>query len=155
MAPDKVKPGRDPFITREVCDTEPKGKEHTFASGAESSQKVRDYGLCPAEALAAIVDRYQYGIDKHGEKWRNNWQKGLNDHEFVKDRLNHAFEHFQAVLTGYHIRLERPASYEDIQAALCGLAMATWWYTHGEGLCNAFPHLTSPGPHRPLAELKQ
>lgn len=130
-------------------------KEHTFTSGAESSRKAKDYGLCPTEAIEAIVDRFQYGIDVHGEKWRGNWKTGKDDPEFVRERIDHAYEHIQAILTGYHVQRKRPASYEDVEAVLCNMAMVAWWYTHGEGLCNAFPHLTSEGPHPPLSDVKR
>lgn len=110
-----------------------------FKSGATSRSKARDFTLLVPESINAIVDRHQFGIDVGHD--RNNWQKGASDPDFVRDRVNHFFEHAIAIVTGVHPRDKRPGNFTDVEAALCNLQMIAWYRTHGTGLAEAFPHL--------------
>lgn len=112
-----------------------------FSSGASSRSKARDYTLLVPDSINAIVDRHQYGID-HGHK-RGNWQRGADDPDFIRDRVNHFFEHAIAIVTGIHPRDHRPASSEDLEAAICNLQMLCWYRHHGTGLATAFPYLVT------------
>lgn len=59
-------------------------------SGAKSSSWRPRYDLIPLSGLRRLAERYGSGAKAYGE-W--NWQKGIDDPEYVRDRLNHAIEH--------------------------------------------------------------
>lgn len=101
-------------------------------SGATSRSKSVDFTLVPKEAIEAIANRFQYGID-HGHA-RENWKIGKNDPDFIKERLNHAQKHFLSIL-------DKSANAEDLEALLCNLAMVCWWKRNGNGLKELMPNL--------------
>lgn len=68
-----------------------------FKSGATSSKKSPRFDLIPREALECLADRLEGGALKHGD---NGWRKGLDDPEFMRDRLNHTIEHLLNVSNG-------------------------------------------------------
>jgi hypothetical protein len=45
--------------------------------------------------LERIAKRFELGAKKYGD---NNWQKGVEDKEFILDRLNHAVVHLYNVI---------------------------------------------------------
>lgn len=118
--------------------------EYAHKSGAESSRLAPDYTLLPPHLELETIARFQYGIDKHGEHWRDNWQKGKDDPDFLRDRLNHAKEHFNAILTGWHASDERPANWGDVQACLWFLSVMTWFKRNGTAFDQVFPNLRCP-----------
>lgn len=63
-----------------------------FKSGATSSENLPPYDLLPMNFLRRVAARFGLGAVKHG---RFNYRKGLNDKEFIQDRLNHAFVHLK------------------------------------------------------------
>jgi len=68
-----------------------KDEEKTISdSGATSSGKKPRFDQLPPSALRRIAERARLGVEKHGER---NWEKGLFDNAFMKDRFNHAVDH--------------------------------------------------------------
>lgn len=136
--PESEKPHHSPFNLENKIPGRP-----VFPSGASSRSKARDYTLLGGSAaINDIVDRHQFGIDKGHA--RGNWQTGKNDPEFMRDRVNHFFEHALAIVTGIHPRDGRPASYIDIQAALCNLNIIANNAEQGVGLETGFSYLARP-----------
>jgi hypothetical protein len=85
---------------------------HTFASGAKSTVEKPRYDLVPAEAVQYIAERFAFGASRHGER---NWEKGVNDAAFFRDRKNHGFEHYMNYLCTGDV--------EELKAAICNMAM--------------------------------
>ena len=75
-----------------------------FASGATSSGMKTRFDLIPSFALQRIAKRFELGAQKYGE---NNWEKGIDDADFMRDRLNHAFDHL--------IKISQSFSRDDLQ----------------------------------------
>lgn len=124
-----------------------------FKSGASSRSKARDYTLLGGSALInATVDRHQFGLEQGHE--RNNWKTGQNDEDFMRDRVNHFFEHALAIVTGFHPRDNRPASFQDLQAAICNLNMIINNAETGTGLATAFPYLVKETEIEPTSDRK-
>lgn len=94
---------------------------HTFSSGAASSGMKPRYDLIPPFALKRIAERFSLGAAKYGD---NNWMKGVNDREFILDRLNHAVEHLYNVINGIHHPVD--SNDDDLAAVIlnCIFAMA-------------------------------
>lgn len=61
-----------------------------FKSGAKRSSKALRFDLIPAEGLRRLAQRYTMGAEKYGE-W--NWQKGLQDPEYIAQFKAHLFAH--------------------------------------------------------------
>lgn len=74
--------------------TEPEPKR-VFESGAIRSSKLPRYDLIPREVLNCLADRLKLGAAKYGEQ---NWKKGIDDAEFLKDTLNHMQGHLSNVM---------------------------------------------------------
>lgn len=94
-----------------------------FTSGAKSTELKPEYRLVPIEAMEMIARRFAYGAARHGEK---NYQKGVNDPIFIRDRQNHALEHMMRYVAGATVMeadgtLETPM--DHLEAAICNLAM--------------------------------
>lgn len=68
-----------------------------FNSGAKSSGSVLPFDLIPASLEEAAARRLGLGAAKYA---RHNWKKGLDDVAYVRERLNHMYQHFKNVLTG-------------------------------------------------------
>lgn len=83
-----------------------------FASGAKSTTKKPRYDLIPLRALELLAERFGYGADRHGER---NYRKGINDQEFITDRVNHLIEHVQ--------KFAETRTREDLAAILCNAAI--------------------------------
>lgn len=61
---------------------------------AKSSVKSLFYHDVPPELIRRIALRYTEGHQKYGVSHTNlNWRIGLNDSEYVADRINHMFQH--------------------------------------------------------------
>ena len=74
-----------------------------FKSGASSS-KIPRYDLIPPEALRKLADRFELGVERHGERaWnaRSN-QAPLLDKEFVIARASHAIGHAYKLIQKIH-----------------------------------------------------
>jgi hypothetical protein len=65
-------------------------------SGALSSSKKIRYDLLPRTFLERIAERFELGTRKYPPF---NYKQGLEDKEFIIDRLNHLQEHVQAYLS--------------------------------------------------------
>src|SRR5690349_16756492 len=68
-----------------------------FTSGAKSSEEEPRYDLIPLPAMRLWAERLAYGAARHGT---NNWQKGKDDPDYRRDRLNHAMEHLKRYQDG-------------------------------------------------------
>jgi|SRR5262245_28265268 len=69
--------------------------KHKFKSGATSSEHKLPFDLIDIRVLRRFAARLKLGAEKHG---RFNYRKGIQDKEFVMDRLNHAFEHLKLAI---------------------------------------------------------
>lgn len=103
-----------------------------FPSGASSRKKALSLDMVPHQLDEFAARRFQYGVDKGHA--RDNWRGGKDDPEFIRDRINHAKAHLDRVVDG-------SGSLSDLQAAICNLAMMSWWYENGTGLKAVAPHL--------------
>ena len=89
----------------------------TFKSGAKSSEAAPRYDLIPKCALDRLADRLAFGAERHGE---NNYQKGANDPEYIRDRVNH--------LVGHALKLAAGHDDEDhLAAIMANCAMLAWF----------------------------
>ena len=140
MPADNVGIGAGRYMEAERSEQAAEGPGHAFPSGAKSSVKMPDYSKCPKEAIQAITRRFDLG-EAAGYTWewndeglRGNYERGLNDPEFVRDRFNHAVDHL--------LKFKVPGgTLADLDGAICNLAMLCWFAKHGTGLAKAFPHL--------------
>jgi len=66
-----------------------------FKSGARRSSKALRYDLIPAAGLERLAQRYTLGAERYGD-W--NWQKGLQDTEYVNQFKAHLLAHWVAYL---------------------------------------------------------
>lgn len=69
---------------------------HTFDSGAKSSPAPR-YDLVPRILLDAVERRFALGAEKYGER---QWEAGLRDPKFLRERANHALTHLLNYIHG-------------------------------------------------------
>lgn len=70
-------------------------------SGAKTSAAPR-FDLIPHESLVRLARRYEKGLARYG---RDNWRKGINDREYVLERLAHAVGHLYALMDQVEGRL--------------------------------------------------
>lgn len=89
----------------------------TFASGAKSTEVKPRYDLIPAEAMKREAVRWAEGAATHGAR---NWQKGVDDAQFILDRTNHLVEH--AILYANGDR-----STDHLGAIRANAAMLAWF----------------------------
>lgn len=62
-----------------------------FPSGARSSEHLPFFHIIPYQFFETrLANRYAEGMLKYGY---GNWEKGLQDPQFLADRLNHAIKH--------------------------------------------------------------
>ena len=59
-------------------------------SDARSSFELQRYDLIDRGFLRRLAERLAYGAAKHGE---NNYQQGIGDAAYRRDRINHLIEH--------------------------------------------------------------
>ena len=112
---------------------------HKFSSGATSTKKMPDFTLVPKAALVNVAERLGVGVPIHG---RDNWKEGKDDPEYVRDRWNHFWNHALDIQEG-------KGKFEDLQAAICNLAMVCWFRENGTGFTQVFPNLVEPTVHPP------
>jgi hypothetical protein len=94
-------------------------EKHAFKSGATSSERVLPYDLIPTLFLNRLAERFKLGAKKHG---RFNYRKGLQDKEFIQDRLNHAFQHLKKAMD--EIEIGETYGDDDLAAVAVNIAMA-------------------------------
>lgn len=92
----------------------------TFTSGARSSEQKPRYDLIPREALEREAVRMAQGAEAHGI---NNYRKGLEDHVFIADRINHLIEHALRYADG-------DRSDDHLAAIRANAGMLIWMDTH-------------------------
>jgi hypothetical protein len=87
-----------------------------FESGAKSSAERPRYDLLESVALQRWAARMAKGAASHGER---NYQKGVNDPVFVRDRLNHLLEHAMRYANG-------DRSDDHLGAVMANAGMLIW-----------------------------
>jgi hypothetical protein len=104
---------------------------HAFESGAKSTEEKPRYDLVPIEAITYIAERLSFGAQRHGDR---NWQKGINDAAFIRDRKNHAVEHLLAYVTGTNLPPDKTGKVDTpkdhLKAAITNLAMLAYIEEH-------------------------
>jgi hypothetical protein len=93
-----------------------------FKSGASSSEVKPRYDLIPLCALEGEAIRMAEGAATHGE---NNYQQGIDDPQFVKDRINHMIEHALLYAAG-------DRSTDHLSAVRCNAGMLKWFEAQQE-----------------------
>jgi len=96
-----------------------------FKSGATSSEQLPPYDLIPLSLLRRTAIRFGIGAVKHG---RFNYRKGLEDKEFIMDRLNHAFLHLKKAMDA--IESGTPTEDDNLGAVAVNVAMAMEYEHH-------------------------
>lgn len=93
-------------------------KKVVSQSGASQSEVAERYDLmCPA-ALRRLAGRYAMGAAKHSPY---NYCLGGKDHQFQRDRINHAIKHL--VLYLERGNFDRDGNFDDnLAAAMWGIA---------------------------------
>lgn len=94
-------------------------RKSPFKSGASSSGSLPMYDAISIHLLDRLAARLSHGAEKHG---KYNYRKGLNDKEFILDRLNHAFRHLKLAIDS--IENEEISEDDDLGAVLCGIQFA-------------------------------
>lgn len=87
-----------------------------FASGAKSNEVKPRYDLIPAIALEHEAIRMGEGAKDHGE---NNYQQGVDDESFRRDRINHMIEHAIKYAQG-------DRSTDHLSGVRCNAAILKW-----------------------------
>lgn len=94
----------------------PVGAQGGFVSGALSSGRKPPYHLIPYALFAArLAERYRIGRDRYGE---GNWQRGLDDRDYVLDRANHTLEHLVSAIDQIRRGVRGPD--DDLAAVIWG-----------------------------------
>jgi len=84
-------------MLKQIDDGDDESLMWAAASGAKRSKKMPRYDLIPRAVLMCLADRLEMGAEKYGE-W--NWQKGLEDAQWMKDGLNHMQHHLSSLMNG-------------------------------------------------------
>lgn len=105
-----------------MSDDKPK---HTHTSGATSSGNYPMFYLLPECFLHRTAARFTYGAKRHGAR---NWEKGLEDKEFILDRLGHAMVHLVRAMDKISRGVETPD--DDLGGVACNVAMAMTYEEH-------------------------
>lgn len=93
-----------------------------FKSGAKSSHEMPRYDLIYWPVVRLLAERLGYGAAKHGE---NNYQSGVGDSGFIRDRLNHLVEHVMKLAEGKDKR-------KHYAAILANVQMLMWLDDHAQ-----------------------
>lgn len=83
----------------------------TFESGAKSTVEMPRFDLLEPELLVCTADRLAYGAARHGVR---NWMKGLEDKDWLRDRMNHMQHHLLQLQLGRE-------PWENLGALGCGV----------------------------------
>jgi hypothetical protein len=78
------------------------------------------YDLIPPEFVRRLAQRMAYGAAKHGE---NNYQRGVGDAAFHRDRVNHLIEHVLKYVAGDREK-------DHLAAVAANAAMLMWLDSH-------------------------
>lgn len=104
------------------CGYDPRTSSEKLASLRKAANKLRcsaksspspRFDLIPREALVRLAQRYERGLERYG---KNNWREGVNNQEYILERLAHAVGHLYALMDQVEGRLAW--SDEDHAAAL-------------------------------------
>ena len=97
----------------------------SFVSGAKSSAERERYDLCELVALQRWARRMAKGVASHGER---NYQKGVRDPAFIRDRINHLIEHAVKYASG-------DRSDDHLGAVMANASMLIWLEEHVSEVC--------------------
>jgi hypothetical protein len=84
-----------------------------FPSGASSSEVKPRFDLIPVEAAIALAQRFGHGAERHGDR---NYEQGVHDPLFIRDRVNHMIEHALKYSSG-------DRSEDHLGAVMCNAAI--------------------------------
>jgi hypothetical protein len=87
-----------------------------FESGAKSSAERPRFDLCEPIAMERWASRMAKGAASHGER---NYQKGVNDPVFLRDRINHLIQHAMRYANG-------DRSDDHLAAVMANAGMLIW-----------------------------
>jgi hypothetical protein len=87
-----------------------------FESGAKSSAERPRFDLCEPIAMERWAARMAKGAASHGER---NYQKGVNDPVFLRDRINHLIQHAMRYANG-------DRSDDHLGAVMANAGMLIW-----------------------------
>jgi hypothetical protein len=76
------------------------GKGIMYDSGAVSSKGATRFEFLSSEAIHALCEHLYNGTDGTGGSFAygiNNWQKGIDDLQFLRDKLRHLQDHAQGL----------------------------------------------------------
>jgi hypothetical protein len=88
--------------------------------GATSSHRALRFDLIPRAGLEILAERYTVGAEIHGDR---NYQKSLNNKEYILNRLNHIQEHYQKLIQPRKKDKEFDSSHKNILKAHLGAIM--------------------------------
>jgi hypothetical protein len=86
---------------------------HVSNSGATSSHVPLRYDLIPSALLDRAAERYTLGVKIHTER---GYQRGLNDREFIVNRINHIQEHWNKLLHPDYSKANEPEDEDGVTA---------------------------------------
>lgn len=75
----------------------PREEVKIFQSGAKSSGRALPYDAIPFSLDNAVARRLELGMMKYT---RDNWKLGLDEPEYIRDRVNHLYRHLRLIQTG-------------------------------------------------------
>lgn len=64
--------------------------EYTSGAHKETNASKGRYDLIPPIALQRLARRYQFGVDKYGER---NWEKGLSFSRYIDSGIRHFIQY--------------------------------------------------------------
>jgi hypothetical protein len=127
-----------------------------FKNGAKSTEIKPRYDLVPPEAVRYIAERLGLGAEHHGER---NFEGGVGDPEFIRDRQNHAVEHLLQYVNGRTTGPDKYGEYDTpidhLKAAITNLAMLAYLEDHRISLdALEDPPATEDAPVEPRSLLR-
>jgi len=96
----------------------------TLPSGAATSGNLPPYECLTPLFLRRSAERMRLGL-RYG---KHNWKKGIEDKEFILNRLNHAFEHL--ILAMEAIDSDTPVSDDNLAAVVVNCMFAMEYEAH-------------------------
>ena len=92
----------------------------THSSGATTSGDYPPFHYLPLSLLRRTARQMGLGAERHSPY---NYEKGLDDKDYILERLGHAFEHLQKAMD-YISRGEYIAKEDHLAGVVCNVAFA-------------------------------
>jgi hypothetical protein len=112
-------------------------------SGATSSARKPEYRLVPFTTIKRIGQRLTDGARKHGE---GNWEKALDDRDFMMDRANHLIEHAYRAIEKLQKGIFTDDDDDDLGGVGANLAFLIGYQEHQRNLTR-LSSATAETPH--------